>query len=137
MVGVDLVDETFIVAAPEVLAPIVADPARWRAWWPDLRLTVFMDRGDLGQRWSIAGALVGSMEIWLEPAHDGCIVHHFLRAEPSTDGRTGTPWADTPRGWRAAARERHGRATAWKLRVWALKREVEGARNAGCPPISK
>ncbi len=134
MAGVDLVDETFIVVQPQVLAGVVADPASWVRWWPDLRLTVFMDRGVNGQRWSMTGALVGSLEIWIEPFADGCIVHHYLRGEPSDDGLTPAPWPDTPKGWRAAAKERARRATAWKRTVWELKREVEQQRPAGAAP---
>ncbi len=134
MAGVDLVDETFIVASPEVLAGIITDSAYHRRWWPDLDLTVFMDRGLLGQRWSITGGLVGSLEIWLEPFADGCIVHHYLRAEPSNDGRTPGPLPDTPAGWRKAAKLRAARATAWKTSVWALKAQLEQGRAAGNPP---
>ncbi len=135
MAGVDLVDETFVVATPQVLAAIVADPQYWAKWWPDLQMKVFMDRGLLGQRWSITGGLVGSMEIWVEPFADGCILHHYLRGEPTTDGRTPVPWPDTPRGWRKAARERAGRAKAWKRSVWALKAELESGRAAGAAPV--
>ncbi|MEI2641149.1 MAG: polyketide cyclase / dehydrase and lipid transport [Candidatus Nanopelagicales bacterium] len=134
MAGVDLVDETFIVASPEVLAGIITDSAYHRRWWPDLDLTVFMDRGLLGQRWSITGGLVGSLEIWLEPFADGCIVHHYLRAEPSNDGRTPGPLPDTPAGWRKAAKLRAARATAWKTSVWELKAQLEQGRAAGNPP---
>jgi hypothetical protein len=132
--ALDLVDETFVVAPPEVVAGIVADPASWRRWWPDLHLVVFMDRGLAGQRWSMTGALVGSLEIWIEPFADGCILHHYLRGEPSDDGRTPRPWPDTPAGWRAAAAERARRATAWKASVWDLKYRLEGDRRAGVPP---
>ncbi|HRY10291.1 MAG: polyketide cyclase / dehydrase and lipid transport [Actinobacteria bacterium] len=134
MAGVDLVDETFVVVEPHTLAAIVADPAKWTQWWPDLQLAVFMDRGVLGQRWSMTGALVGSLEIWIEPVADGCIVHHYLRGEPSADGRTPDPWPDTPAGWRRAAKERARRAKAWKRTIWALKRDLEGDRVAGAPP---
>jgi hypothetical protein len=134
MAGVDLVDETFVVTQPEVLAGMVADPAYWAEWWPDLQLVVFMDRGPAGQRWSMTGALVGSLEIWIEPFADGCILHHYLRGEPSEDGRTAQPWPDTPAGWRAAARERARRAQAWKRSVWRLKYELEGDRAAGAAP---
>ncbi len=130
----DLVDETFVVAPVEVVAGIVADPAHWRRWWPDLELTVFMDRGLAGQRWSMTGALVGSLEIWIEPFADGCILHHYLRGEPTDDGRTASPWPDTVAGWRAASRERAKRATAWKRSVWALKQALEGDRPAGVAP---
>lgn len=127
-------DETFIVAAPEVLAAVVADPAAWQIWWPDLRLTVFMDRGVAGQRWSVTGSLVGSLEIWIEPFAGGCIVHHYLRAEPSVDGRTPNPWPDTAAGWRRAARHRARWAKAWKRNVWDLKRRLEGDRPSGVTP---
>lgn len=133
MAAVDLVDETFIAAPAEVLAPIVADPVRQRQWWPDLELTVFMDRGLQGQRWSVTGALAGSAEIWLEPFADGCIVHHYLRGVPTSDGVTPRPWPDSAKGWRAAAKARARWAKEWKRHVWALKREVEGDRRAGMP----
>lgn len=134
MAGVDLVDETFIAAPPAALAPIVADPARWRQWWPDLDLAVFMDRGEAGQRWSMTGALTGSCEIWLEPVADGTLVHYYLRGEPTAaDGRSAQPYPDDHRGWRAADRVRRRRALAWKREVWALKDEVEGARSPGGP----
>lgn len=131
---VDLVDEAFVVAPRELLAGIVADPQSWQRWWPDLNLSVFMDRGLAGHRWSMTGALVGSLEIWIEPFADGCILHHYLRGEPSDDGRTPKPWPDTPSGWRAAAAERGKRATAWKASVWELKYRLEGDRPAGVPP---
>lgn len=133
----DLVDETFIVASPQRVAAVVADPRRWSQWWPDLRLTVFMDRGLQGQRWSTTGALVGSAEIWVESFADGCIVHHYLRGERSHDGRTPAPWPDTPAGWRRAAAARQRRAKDWKRNVWALKVELEGDRAAGAPPFTQ
>lgn len=126
--GIDLIDETFVVAEPAELARIVADPGRWRAWWPDLELTVFMDRGNQGIRWSVTGALVGSTEIWLEPVADGVLVHYYLRAD-----RAGSPLPDTPAGWRAADRLRAARARAWKTHVWALKDEMERGRRPGAP----
>jgi hypothetical protein len=82
MHSVDLVDETFIAAPGEIAARVVADPERWLAWWPKRRLEVFMDRGIKGQRWSIAGDLVGSAEIWLEAYRDGVVLHYYLRADP-------------------------------------------------------
>ncbi|MBA2554839.1 MAG: hypothetical protein H0V10_14350 [Geodermatophilaceae bacterium] len=55
MAMVDLIDETFVVAPAARVAALVRDPARWRAWWPDLRLTVFQDRADAGVRWNVTG----------------------------------------------------------------------------------
>jgi hypothetical protein len=131
---VDLVDETFLVADRAVLAAVVADPSRWRAWWPDLELTVFMDRGLDGIRWSARGAWAGSLEIWLEALGDGVLLHHYARLD-RVDRRTGdllAPPTD-PGGRRRAARDRDRRARAWKRVVWALKDEVEAGRAVGEP----
>jgi hypothetical protein len=129
---VDLIDETFVVADPDAVAAVVADPRRWEAWWPDLRLTVFMDRGREGVRWSVAGRLVGSSEIWLEPFGDGVIVHYYLRCEPAAPRRHRLP--DRPRrAARAGARLRHRRAIAWKRQVNSLKDEFEAGRLPGEP----
>jgi hypothetical protein len=121
---IDLVDETFIVVAPQVSAAVVANPAQWRQWWPQRRLQVFMDRGLKGQRWIIAGDLVGTAEIWLETYRDGVILHYYLRADP-------------PNGedldQRGCERLRRAEARAWKRSAWALKRSLEAQRSAGSP----
>jgi len=132
MPAIDLVDETFIVAAPSRVADVVHDPARWQQWWPDLTLTVFMDRGPAGIRWSVTGAYQGSCEVWLEPVGDGVLVHHYVRLDP-TDRRTGAvqPAPVDAAGWRRAARLRAARAREWKRQVWALKDELEGERRPG------
>lgn len=125
MPTIDLLDETFIVADASTVALVVHDPARWRAWWPDLDLTVFMDRADAGIRWSVTGALQGSCEIWLEPHGDGVIVHYYLRADPAGGASEGRGAA------RAAARLRRERTRRWKRDVWALKDELEAGRRPG------
>ena len=130
MATVDLVDETYLVAAPDVVADAVHDRTRWRAWWPDLELTVFMDRGPAGIRWSVTGALVGSSELWLEPFADGVLVHYYLRVDPADPRRVGRSqdrWADR-------VRRRH--ATAWKQAVNAFKDELEGPRRPGEPRLA-
>ncbi|MFT3715484.1 MAG: hypothetical protein QM774_05915 [Gordonia sp. (in: high G+C Gram-positive bacteria)] len=81
--SIQVADETFVAAAPACAADIIGDPARWRRWWPDLRLDVVEDRGDAGVRWSVAGPLTGTMEIWCEPVLDGFVLHYYLHAEPS------------------------------------------------------
>lgn len=121
MTSLDLVDETYLVADRQLLATVVADRARWNEWWPDLTLTVFMDRGVDGIRWSISGTLVGSSEIWLEPVGDGVLLHYYLRAEPALRGR------------RKIEKLRSRHAMAWKRSVWALKDELEGDRRPGDP----
>lgn len=130
MPQVDLIEESFVVAEPATVAAAVRDTSRWRGWWPDLSLTVFQDRGDQGIRWNVTGALVGSMEVWLEPHGDGVIVHHYLRADRS-DGPASTP-AGSHRPGRLA-RETRRRSRHAKRVFWALKDELEGNRSAGEP----
>jgi hypothetical protein len=129
---VDLVDETFVVAAPETVAAVVHDPARWTRWWPDLDLTVFMDRGTAGIRWSVTGALHGSTEIWLEPVLDGVVLHYFLRADDGLGVAAGDGQG-TARSRRASDRLRDRRARAWKRSVSSLKDELEAGRAPGLP----
>uniref|UniRef100_UPI001BDC11A7 polyketide cyclase / dehydrase and lipid transport n=1 Tax=Pseudonocardia lacus TaxID=2835865 RepID=UPI001BDC11A7 len=89
MPSIDVVDETFVAVPPARLATVFAAPARWSRFWPDLRLEVMSDRGDKGIRWTVTGALVGSMEVWLEPVLDGTVLHYYLRADPA--GPDGLP----------------------------------------------
>ena len=120
----NLIDESFLVAAPAEVARAVRDPSRWRLWWPDLDLSVFQDRGEHGVRWNVRGALAGSMEVWLEPYGDGVILHYYLRCDPPP-GRAPRP--------RAVLRELRRRARHAKRVFWALKDELEGDRPAGEP----
>lgn len=133
MPALDLVDETYVVVDRARIAAVVADPRRWREWWPDLSLTVFMDRGLDGIRWSATGAWVGSVEIWLEPVGDGVLLHHYLRLDrPGPEG-VPLPAATDPRGRRRDARARARRARDWKRSAWALKDELEAGRAPGTP----
>jgi hypothetical protein len=127
---VDLIEETFIAAAPALVAAAVHEPGFVAALWPDLQLTVFMDRGLEGVRWTAAGALVGSCEVWLEPSGDGVIVHTYVRCDPPGDGTR--PAILPPR---AAARETGSRARHAKQVLWALKDRLEAGRRAGEPGI--
>lgn len=126
-------DETYVVVERARLAAVVADPARWRQWWPTLDLTVFMDRGLDGVRWSVTGELLGSAEIWLEAYGDGVIVHYYLRGEPTVPGSptTARSLPDSARGRREMDRLRRSHAIAWKRVAWALKDEMEGERRPG------
>jgi hypothetical protein len=66
----------------------------------------------------VAGALRGSMEIWLEPWGDGVLVHWYLRAEPA-------------RAVRRPEREVARRVRAWKQQVHAVKDRLEAGREPG------
>lgn len=129
MPSVDVVDETFLAAAPDVVAAEFADPARWPRLWPDLRLEVMADRGVEGMRWTVHGALVGSMEVWLEPVLDGTVLHYFLRADP-----TGPDGAAAPAEPRRAAAEARRRQRAAKAVAFACKDRLEAGRAPGEPP---
>ena len=123
MPSVDVVDETFLAVAPAVVAAELAAPARWRALWPDLDLEVATDRGVQGVRWTVRGALVGSMEVWLEPVLDGTVLHYYLRAEPP---------GPRPARWGPAEARRRQRAA--KAIAFACKDRLEAGRAAGEPP---
>jgi hypothetical protein len=120
--SVDVIDETFLVVPPSSVAAAFADPGAWRRFWPDLRLAVYADRGDEGLRWTVRGALVGTMEIWLEPVLDGTVLHYFLRADfpPGTTGHV--------------TREIGRRQRAAKAVALGLKFVLEGGRPPGVPP---
>jgi hypothetical protein len=120
---VDIVDETFLVVPPKIVASAFADPATWRRYWPDLTLSVYADRGAEGLRWTVGGALVGTMEVWLEPMLDGTLLHYFLRAELPADVEG-----------RAVDRERRRRQLAAKRIALRLKTTLEDGRSPGCPP---
>jgi carbon monoxide dehydrogenase subunit G len=83
MHSIQIADQTFIAADPAEVGRAVADPASWRRWWPDLLLEVVEDRGEKGIRWTVAGALTGTMEVWLEPMLDGAVLNYFVHAEPA------------------------------------------------------
>jgi hypothetical protein len=88
---IDVVDSTWFAARPAAVAAIVAEPANWRRWWPELDLVVHESRGEKGMRWvvraarGVAAGFAGSAEVWLEPQHDGVVAHFFLRLD-RTDG---------------------------------------------------
>ena len=129
MTSVDVVDETFITVPPARLAAEFADPDACRRFWPDLRLRVGTDRGDKGFRWIVSGALVGSMEVWLEPVLDGTLLHYYLRADPA--GPEGRP---APLAPRKAVVEAARRQRAAKSVALGLKDLLEDGRPPGEPP---
>ncbi len=124
MNSIQIADETFIAADPVAVGNAVADAASWLRWWPDLRLTVVEDRGEAGQRWTVTGALTGTMEIWLEKVLDGVVLHHFLHAEPSGAA-----------AWELAkmnlAKMNHRRRVAGKDMAFEVKGTLEAERPVG------
>jgi len=122
----DLVDETFIAVPPKLVAAVFADPASWRRFWPDLVLEVYADRGDEGMRWTVRGAVVGTMEVWLEPMLDGMVLHYFLRVDLVSGSRPPRP--------RDLRRELSRRQLAAKTIALGLKAQLENGRAPGCPP---
>lgn len=143
MTSVDVVDETWFAVPPRVLAAVFAEPEYWPRIWPDLRLELFADRGAEGLRWTVTGALVGSMEVWLEAvplggrapdcaapgAELGTVLHYFLRADvPGPDGMA------RPLPPRRARAEQARRYRAAKRFALTFKRHLEAGRAPGQPP---
>ena len=124
MNSIQIADETFVAADPTEVGRAIGDPTSWRRWWPDLLLTVVEDRADKGHRWTVAGALTGTMEIWLEPVLDGVVLHYFLHAEPSGVA-----------AWQLAkmnlAKMNHRRRVAGKNMAFEVKRTLEATRPVG------
>jgi hypothetical protein len=123
--SIQVADETFVAAQGAAVADILSGPNNWRRWWPDLTLDVREDRGDKGIRWSVAGALAGTMEVWLQPSLDGVILHYFLHAEPQPAGRM------SARELLAANRARR---VAGKNMSFEVKARLEAGRPAGVAP---
>jgi len=130
MNSIQVADETFVCADPADVGAAVADPASWRRWWPDLRLTVVEDRGPAGQRWTVTGALTGTMEVWLQPSFDGVILHYFIHAEPSGVA-----------AWQLAkmnlAKANHQRRVAGKRMAFEVKQRLEESRGVGVSRLAR
>jgi hypothetical protein len=129
MNSVQISDETFVCADPAEVGRAVGDPASWRRWWPDLRLTVVEDRGPAGVRWTVAGALTGTMEVWLETMMDGVILHYFLHAEPSGASAHDLARLDL-------AKLNHTRRVAGKRMAFEVKTRLEQHRPVGVSRLS-
>lgn len=124
MNSVQIADETFVCADPADVGRAIADPAGWRRWWPDLRLTVVEDRGPAGHRWTVAGALTGTMEVWLETMMDGVVLHYFLHAEPAGASAKDLARLDL-------AKLNHRRRVAGKRMAFEVKTRLEAQRPVG------
>ena len=122
MASVEIVDETVVVVDRGTVAAVVADRGRWRAWWPECDVTVIVDDGSEGMRWSVRGALVGVTEVRIRAHADGVLVTYSLAADPTRPGSSSEAriLPDSPYGRREldAIRRRH--LLAWKRTVWTL-----------------
>lgn len=129
MHSIQVADQTFVAASPQAVGRAVSAPASWRRWWPDLTLQVVEDRGDKGVRWTVVGALTGTMEIWLEPMLDGVMLNYFLHAEPAGAA-----------AWQLAQMDMaaltHQRRVAGKRMAFEVKAAAEGARPLGTSPLN-
>jgi len=124
MYSIQIADETFVAADPVEVGRAVADPASWSRWWPDLRLVVVEDRGEAGQRWTVTGALTGTMEVWLEKVLDGVVLHYFVHAEPSGAAAHELAKMKLPK-------MNHRRRVAGKDMAFEIKRRLEASRPVG------
>lgn len=127
MNSIQVADEMFIAAAPASVGDAVANPTDWRRWWPDLRLEVVEARGEAGVRWTVAGALTGTMEIWLEPLLDGVLLHYFLHAEPAGASAAQLARMDLPKLV-------HARRVSGKRMAFEIKAKLEASRPVGVAP---
>lgn len=128
--NIQIADATYVAADGARVGAAVAEASNWRRWWPDLWLQVVEDRADKGIRWTVTGALTGTMEVWLEPMRDGLegvVLHYFLHAEP-----TGLA------AWQLAklnlAKVVHRRRVAGKNMAFELKATLERSRPTGISP---
>jgi len=133
---VDLIDETFIVAAPAGIADALHEPALWRKLWRNLELVVFQDRGPHGLRFTVTGALVGTNEFWVEPYADGAVVHYYCRCDVTRRGSATEPVTGAPRQLlRISQRALRQHALATKAGLNRLKDELESGRRPGTPRV--
>ncbi|MFT4199541.1 hypothetical protein [Gordonia sp. (in: high G+C Gram-positive bacteria)] len=131
MSSIQVADQTFVAAAPETVAAVIGDRSAWTRWWPDLRLTVVEDRGPAGIRWTVAGPVDGTMEIWCEPVMDGFVLHYFLHGEP-----TGRLPRRPRRLYDELAEMNRARRVAGKEMAFEVKRRLEQHRAAGDPAVT-
>lgn len=122
MSTVDVIDELFVVADPAAVRAATCDVDRWRDWFPEFALTPYKDRGALGVRWRLSGALTGTAEVWLQEFGDGVIVHTYVRAE---------------RDPAANRRVRDGRRLGREIKrhMTQVKDELEAGREPGVPRV--
>ena len=129
--SIQVADDTFVAAAPELVVGVIDNPSQWRRWWPDLRLVVTESRGAQGIRWSVDGPVKGTMEIWCERVMDGFTLHYFMHGEPDV------PLPDDGRErWDALAELNRRRRVAGKVMSFEVKDRLESGREIGGPAVA-
>lgn len=123
--AIDVVDSTWLGLTPERLAGPVADPARWRSWWPEFVLEVDELRGPKGVKWLVRsddrGLLAGSMEIWLQQQHVGSgdevgtLAHFFLRLDRRASAHPSRPLRRRDVATLVEAHRRRAKQLFWGL----------------------
>lgn len=126
MASVEIVDESVVVVDRGTVAAVIADRARWRAWWPECQVTVVRDAGPEGMRWAVRGALVGYTEVTVRSHRQGVLVQYALSADPTQPGSTDQPRAlpDSPYGRRELEALHRRHLLAWKRTIWTLATPV-------------
>ena len=150
MPSLDLMDETFILAAPLTVARLVADSSRWPRWWPGLALTVAEDRGRAGIRWQVGQGTTQERSnkrggaTWERSNRRGGATRERsnrrgrltgtmeIWVEPHLDGAIAHHYLRVdPAGRRLGRRARRYWARQAKRALWSMKDELESARPVG------
>ena len=126
----DLSDQSYVRVPPTAVRADPAGPVSLSAWVPALGLETVADRDDEGVLWraqAVTGAgrsavrWRGTAEVWLEPWHDGTVVHLYVRLDPLA----------SPVPARRVERMRSSLVRRWKQRMQAWRWAVDGDRVAG------
>lgn len=133
----DVAEQAFIAAAPELVAAHVRSGVPAQVLWPGLAPEVGEDRGPEGQRYVLAAgpegggaALRGTAEIWLAREADGVLAHVFLRGDPTAPGSWSPRQARRLQDrWR-----RHIRRALWAIKDGLEADREPGGPVAGAPP---
>jgi hypothetical protein len=126
----DISDHAFVALPPVDVGRSGDGPCALSAWVPGLGLEPVLDRGEEGVLWRAvardpAGVpWSGTAEVWLEPWHDGTVVHVYVRLDPAGDapGHVRGPALDR---WRESLRDR------WRWLFLAWRRRVDAGRAPG------
>ena len=120
--SLDVSDDSFLRLAPGRIAPLLGSRHFLRHAMPSLCLTRPQDRGAEGRRWQARAGRPGrrwdgTAEVWLEPWHDGTLVHLYVRLEPRR-ARGAPP--------RRARRLQDRLRRTWKRAVRSLEERTDG-----------